>query len=50
MNKPETQLLKRLDQAHDLMDELGVPRAYMKIIEELIDWAQDSYGLIDDDE
>jgi hypothetical protein len=50
MSKPETQLLKRLDQSYDLMDEVGAPRAYMRMIEELIDWAQDAYGLIEDDE
>lgn len=50
MTKPETQLLKRLEQSHDLMDELGAPRAYMKLIEDLIDWAEESYGLIDDEE
>jgi hypothetical protein len=47
---PEKQLIKRLEQTHDLMYELDSPRVYMKLIEELIDWAEESFGLIEDDE
>lgn len=50
MPAPETQLIKKLEQCYDLMYELDSPQVYMKMIHELIEWAADTYGLIDDDE
>lgn len=50
MSSPESLLIKKLEQCHDLMYELNTSQTYMKLIQELLDWASETYGLIDDDD